>query len=134
MNYITHTRFRTRAICGDVNIPAKTPIEERGGMLYYNGRPLCAARSQNALDYFARNDDGRGMERGRLTKAIITRLKGDPREQEVQARWDKVWDDELCQKYKRPEHADHWLWNKDFYNAPIEDLQYICKLVGARKE
>lgn len=25
---------------------------------------------------------------------------------------------------------DYWLWNHEFYNAPIEDLRYIAKLVG----
>ena len=60
------------------------------------------------------------MERGRMTKAIQSILgKKDVRHQE---RWDKVWEDELCQKYKRKEYANYWLWNHEFYNAPIEDL------------
>lgn len=50
-----------------------------------------------------------------------------------QNRWDKVWDDQLCQKYKRPEHEDFWLWNHDFYNASIEDLKYIANLIGAKE-
>ena len=43
--------------------------------------------------------------------------------------WERVFDDDLTQKYKRPEHADYWLWNHDFFNAPIDDLEYIFKLV-----
>lgn len=44
-------------------------------------------------------------------------------------RWGRVWEDPLCRKYKRPEHEDFWIWNYDFYNAPVEDLRYILKLV-----
>ena len=34
---------------------------------------------------------------------------------------------------KRKEHEDFWLWNHDFYNAGIDDLKYIAKLVGAKE-
>ena len=50
-------------------------------------------------------------------------------ENKYQQRWDKVWADKLCQKYKRRDHADHWLWNNDFYSAPIDDLRYIAALI-----
>ena len=43
----------------------------------------------------------------------------------------KVWADPLCQNYKRPEHEDFWIWNHDFYDAPVEDLRHIAALVGA---
>lgn len=132
MQYITHHRARIKALCGEVNLPAMTPIEERNGMLYYDGKPLCAERSQNALDYFCRNDDGLGMQRGRITRSIMKALRGDPREKAVQDKWDKVWGDALCQKYKRPEHESHWLWNREFFNAPIDDLKQIASLVGAK--
>ena len=39
----------------------------------------------------------------------------------------------LAQKYRRSEHVNYWLWNDDFYNAPIEDLEYIAELVGVKK-
>lgn len=135
MQYITHTRCRIKSISGDVNIPATTPVERIGDMLYYDGKPLCAVRSQNSLDFFCRDDDGNGMERGKLTKSIMVTLKerravDDPA---YQARWDKVWDDKLvCPQYKRPEHADYWLWNQKFFDAPLDDLRYIAKLVGAK--
>lgn len=34
-----------------------------------------------------------------------------------------------CLKYKRKDHEDFWLWNHDFYNASIEDLEYIKSLI-----
>ena len=47
------------------------------------------------------------------------------------ARWGKIWDDPRCQKYKRPDQEEHWIWNFDFYNGPVEDLRYIAALIGA---
>ena len=72
------------------------------------------------------------MERGRLTQAIIKCLELKEYDTTYQERWDKVWADPVCQKYKRSDFADHWLWNYEFYNAPLFDLQYIAKLVGAK--
>jgi len=35
----------------------------------------------------------------------------------------------LCQKYRRPESEDYWLWARAFFDAPIFDLQAIAALV-----
>lgn len=129
MNYIVHRRFKEKAICGNVNIPALSICECIDGMLYYNGNLLCAAVSENAHQYFAKNDDGNGLERGKLTQRIQKKLS--TRDDSYQDRWDKIWEDELCQKFKRKEHGDFWVWNHYFFNAPIEDLRHIANLVGA---
>lgn len=117
MEYITHTRFKQKAICGEVNIPALTPIKKIGNMLYWQGKPICYATSENAYNYFARNDDGEGTERGFFTIYIKKQLA--LQDEHYQDRWDKIQKDTLCQKYKRQEHSTSWLWNFDFYNAPI---------------
>lgn len=127
MNYIVHTRFKGKAICGEVNLPAMTECTLEESTICYEGQPLCYVRSDNAHNHFARNDDGQGMTRGKLIRAIQNRLA--KRDEQYQARWDKVWEDPLCQQYRRPEHADHWLFDHKFYEAPIEDLRYIEKLV-----
>ena len=44
-----------------------------------------------------------------------------------------VWEDPTCQPYKRIEYADFWLWNHDFFNADIDTLRHIAKLVGAKE-
>ena len=129
MNYITSKRAKFIGITGEVNIPYNTTVYCEKGYLFTPDTVICTDHSQNAYDHFARNDDGNGLERGELTQAIRKRLA--KRGKAYQDRWDKVWEDELCQKYKRTEYADYWLWNHDFYNAPIEDLRYIAKLVGA---
>lgn len=135
MQYIAHKRFKQKSISGNVNISAYSICEEQNGIIFYNNNPICAVTSENAHQYFSRNDDACGIERGKLVKSIQKTLaQRESKEDPVyQARWDKVWDDKLCQKYKRVEHQDFWLWNNDFYNAPIFDLRYIAELVGASK-
>ena len=127
MDYITHKRFKGKAICGEVNFPYGTKAERVNGVLFINTKPICVDHSQNAYDYFARNDDSNGLERGKLTQEIQKRLA--KRDKHHQARWNKVWEDALCQKYKRTDHTDYWLWNHEFFNAPIEDLRYIKSLI-----
>lgn len=127
--YITRKRAKFNAICGPVNIPYGTALENQGGFLMHQGQQVCGVASQNAFDHFVQNDDGRGRDRGDLVSRIITRL--NRRDQHYQDRWNKVWGDTLSQKYKRPEHEDHWIWNFDFYNAPVEDLRHIATLIGA---
>ena len=127
MEYIVHKRFKTKAICGDVNLPAGTVCEVKGSMITHDGKPLCVVTSENAHSHFARNDDGKGMERGQMVMDIIKRLQKD--DELRQARWDKVWEDPVCQKYKRTEHADNWLWSHSFFNASMDDLNHIWQLI-----
>jgi hypothetical protein len=127
INYIVTQRFKGQAVCGDVNLPALTGIFLRGNILYFGEKPLCVVTSENAHRFFARNDDGQGMERGRLTRAIMETLaKKDKKHQE---RWDRIWEDDICQKFKRPLHNDRWLWNTAFYNAEIRELEHILNLI-----
>lgn len=120
---IVFQRFKGTCLCGTANIPAGTEAVRKNGIIWVDGYPICYETSENAHRHFARNDDGNGLERGRLTREIQKRLKNR------KEKWSKVWEDPLCQKYKRQDHPDHWLWNHDFYNAPIEDLQYILHLI-----
>lgn len=130
MKFITHQRYKGNTVCGAVNIPAMTEVVEEGGLIFYNSLPVCTAHSKVGTTHFCRNDDGCGMERGRLTKEIMKQLVRHGREDsDNDSRWDKIWSDELCQKYKRPDFEDYWLWDDSFFQAPIDDLQYILRLI-----
>ena len=131
VQYITKQRARFKAMCGPVNIPWGTSVDLVEGFLLRDGAPLCAITSRNAHEFFARNDDGNGQERGALTNAIYD--KTAKRDKNWQARWDRVWEDPVCQKYRRTEHSEHWLWNHAFYEAPVEDLRHIARLIGLRE-
>ena len=155
MTYLVTRRFKAKTMSGIVNLPYGTACELRGETIYHDGKPLCFVTSENAHNYFSRNDDGQGERRGELVRDILARLTennikyfdGDDspfgggkiypekfaaykaREKERQAAWDRVWGDISIRKYKRVEFADYWLFNHDFYNAPVEDLEYILKVV-----
>ena len=128
-NYLCRKRARFDGISGQVNIPYGTALICQDGFLMHQNKPLCGITSQNAYDFFSQNDDGIGRERGDLVGRILSKLQ--KRDSGYQARWNKVWEDARCQKYKRPEHEDHWIWNFDFYNGPVEDLRHIAGLIGA---
>lgn len=128
-NYLCRKRARFDGISGQVNIPYGTALICQDGFLMHQNKPLCGITSQNAYDFFSQNDDGMGRERGDLVGRILSKLQ--KRDSGYQDRWNKVWEDARCQKYKRPEHEDHWIWNFDFYNGPVEDLRHIAGLIGA---
>lgn len=128
--YITTKHLKGEGICGTVSIPYGTKLNAEDGFIICPSGPVCAVTSQNAYDHFSQDDDGQGLERGKLVKDILRRLKRlKPSAQRYDHVWGKIWADERLQKYRRTEHADHWLWNYDFYNATIEDLTYTRNLV-----
>ena len=128
MEYICFRHFREKALCGEVNIRYGTKLDETNNVISYCGNPSCCIKSQNAYDYFARNDDGKGLERGKLTAEII-KLLNNRGGGGGQDRWDRIWGDLSLLKYKRPEHDDYWLWNYDFFNASIEELNRIKSMI-----
>lgn len=130
-SYITVKRAKLNTISGSVNIPYGTKLQANDKVIMFNGKPLCAVFSQSAYDYFAHNDDGQGLVRGKLVQSILSTLR--KHDNLHQKRWDKIWDDTRCQKYKSSDRDDYWLWNHDFYNAEIDDLKYIANLIGAKE-
>lgn len=130
MRYIVHKRFKAKAIGGEVNLPYGTVCEESGGVIAHAGKALVFATSENAHQYFAVDEDGEGLRRGELTRSIQKTL--ERRDANYQARWDRVWGDARCRRFKMPEHQDYWLWNHAFFEACIDDLLYIAALVDAK--
>lgn len=127
MNYITIKRYKKQSLTDQVNIPYGTEVKCQSNVLYYNDKPLCFITSQDCYDYFSRNDDNCGLIRGGLVKQIMYIMS--KRDDNYQARWDKIWSDDKLRKYRRKDVEDYWLWNFEFYNAPVEDLEYILNKV-----
>ena len=128
MRYIVTNRFKGQAICGAVNLPYGTACETQDGYLVLEGgRRLCAVTSQNAYDYFSRDDDGMGLERGKLVHDIRSTV--ERRDAKYQSRWARLWADEGANKLRRTEHEDYWLWSFAFYNADVNELRRICQLL-----
>ena len=132
MKYICHKRFKGKSLSGEVNIPAGSRCIEIRGMIVWSNLAICYSTSENAYTYFCRDDDGNGMERGSLIRAIKGKLAKN--DSQHQARWDKIWDDPICQAMKSKQIEDFWVWGFEFYNASIEDLKHIAGLIGAKGE
>lgn len=128
VRYIAIRRARFHAIGGPVNISYGTTVEAVDGFLERDGLRLCAVTAENAHKYFARDSDGNGLERGRLTASIIA--AASKRDKAYAARWKKLWADPLACRYRREDHTDFWVWAHDFFEAPVEDLRHIAALIG----
>lgn len=126
--YITNKRFKGKCLCGEINLPYGTPCDLKENIIYYQGKPICFVSSQNAYDYFSNNFDFRGLERGKLVEKIQKILQ--KRDDKYQYRWNKLWDDKKANEFRRQEIEDYWLWNFNFYNAKIEDLEYILNKIS----
>lgn len=130
MKYVTHHRFKELALCGErLNIPYGTELDMEGySIVMPDGRAICYSTSENAKKHFARNDDGRGLERGALTYAIAysrrdagNGFRFSEEEAEILTRdWGH---------FLRPD-VDVILFNEDFFAAEPEELQ---KLAAALK-
>lgn len=128
--YIVRRRAQFLAICGPVNLPYGTEVSSDGAFLTVNGEKLCSITSQNAYDYFSRNDDGHGLERGKLVQDIRRTL--ERRDAKYQARWDALWADADSNRLRRKDSQDFWIWSFDFYNADIPELKHIANLIGIK--
>ena len=66
MEYIVHHRCREISAAGEpMNLPYGSTFGTVGDFIATpEGKALCYATSETALKYFARNDDGKGLERG----------------------------------------------------------------------
>ena len=125
MKYIVHKRYKRQSLTGkDINLPYGTECHSSGNFIMTeDGDILCYTGSEDANVYFARNDDGNGLERGKLTQAIAydnskyceeTRMKWTNEEYEcLTTKW---------AKFKKKEVPD-WVFNTEFYHADIEDLR-----------
>ena len=76
--YVVIERLRKKVTCGEINLPYGTECytiyhgDEKAIMC--DKGLVCYISSKTAYKHFAQNDDGNGLERGRLTKSIIARL------------------------------------------------------------
>lgn len=72
MEYIVHHRCRELSAAGDMlNLPYGTRLNTIGDFIATaEGRAICFTTSELAHRYMARNDDGRGLERGKVSWAI----------------------------------------------------------------
>ena len=124
MEYIVHKRLKENVICGDVNLKRGTVLFPNGQFICYEGKPVCAKTSEIAHKYIARNDDGKGLERGKLTNLLAYSS-----ENKYGSRFNDSQRSILVNKYSRflKEECDYILFNQKFFDASIEELEEIKK-------
>lgn len=130
MKYITHNRFKKLAACGEtLNIPYGTELDTAGDFIITpDGKPICFATSENAKMHFARNDDGQGLERGRLTWAIAYRQRVRSGAGGQQHRFT----DEEIELLEREwahflrQDVDVILFNENFFAAAVPELKQLA--------
>ena len=127
MKYMTRKRYKKKCIQGDVNIPFGTELNSIGNMLYYKDKPVCIDTSQDAFDYFVSNEDDNGVQRADLINWILDHTAGDKvkDKNKYERIWKMIWANSRYHRFKRQDNEERWLWYKDFYTAPIDDLQML---------
>lgn len=123
--FITHHAWDELALNREVlHIPYGEEVFCNDSILWTkDNKPICVYRSENGIHHFAINDDGVGLERGKLTYAIaFADLNRNPRltVEGIEKLYEK-WE-----KYLIPD-IDVVLFNTDFFLAPIDDLKEIAK-------
>ena len=136
MEYITHRPFHGVTEAGRLlEIPVSTVLPVLGERIAKDNASVCTVRSHIAYKFFARNDDGMGMERGKLTYAIAyaprVRLHKD-------GHVFRFSEDEaalLNEKYKHfLKPVDTIIFNHDFFNADVDELTNMAEDLGIQKE
>lgn len=132
--YLVTKRCKKKASCGDINLPFGTKCFVNGVVICCDKGEICYIASNSAFKYFTQNDDGCAILRRKLIDSIFDVInRSNQNVAGYDEKWDKIWNDSTCLKYRREECGDDWLWNYDFYNADIADLRYIAKLVDAKE-
>ena len=137
--YITGEAFSSHAKC--YYLPNDEFIRLPNGMLIDSQNNfVCMAHSQKARDLnLAGNDDSKGMERYHIMKDIKNFFirQGeypDDRSEDFSNRIEpgivRLWDNKIAMKYNQnADGSGPWLWNDDFYCAPLSDLKHIYNLL-----
>ena len=126
MNYICHKRYKKKGASGDnYNIKYGTELNTISNFIVIDNKAICSTNSLDAYMYFSRNDDGYGFERGKLTYAIAF----SDRKPNVNNNF-RFTPEERDMLYREYPHfintnLDFIIFNYDFFNANIEELQTL---------
>lgn len=125
MKWITHKTFDRLALGGPMTIKRGELLEEIRGVLFRDGRPVCLATSQVAKEHFSPDGDGRGLERGDITRYIAF---GPPLSDLQKA---IIRADPFFQRFVQ-DNQETILFTDTFFQASILDLYTICRKLGVK--
>lgn len=128
MEYICHKRFKGIGASGkEYLIRRKEKLQSVGRFISLGAEAVCVPSSENAYKYFARNDDGNGLRRGELTYRIAYSPR-HPNENNGY-RFTDAEREMLETEYSHflRQDVDTIVFNYDFFNADIEELEEIAR-------
>lgn len=131
MRYVAHRRFKCEGLCGKVlNIPYDTKLkaDENGMLQAKTGDTICHVNSERGRMYFAADEDGKGLERGKYTYAIAYSRKNGGI-QKAGFRFSDKQRDIIVRHYQRfirPD-MDMIIFNNKFFSAPVDELKEMAK-------
>ncbi len=133
MEYIVHRRFKKPSAAGKrLNLPYGTKVtSDNNGMICSpDGDLICFATSENAKLHFAINDDGQGLERGKLTYAIAYA----PRNNGHAYRFSEAERIMLIRNWNRflRQDTDMILFNEDFFRADTGELRRLADALNIK--
>ena len=136
MTYIFHHTYKgLRADGKEVVIPFGTELEVINNMVVHENALFCYTTSDVAQHYLSRNDDGQGLLRGKYVYSIAFR----PRQRiNSDGHVNRFTEKELEEinnnwtKFIRTEFRDVLIFNNDFFNAEIEDLEAFAKAINIK--
>ena len=127
---LTFTDLNQLAACGEaVNILYGTEMETAGDFIITTeGKPICYATSEAAKMHFARNDDGQGLERGKLTWAIAYSQRVRTGQNGRQQRFTEEEIELLERKWAHflRQDVEVILFNEDFFAAAVPELKELA--------
>ena len=127
--YINHTKFEKH---GGKTYPIGSYFScNEKGQIYNNDGFMCLVSSQKSIDCLVGDDDGLGEQRGELVKRIHRILYNPFSEDHKEDQLEVLWNDTTALLYaihKTPEDGA-WLWNTEYYCAPINDLKHIYSIL-----
>lgn len=124
MKYICHKEYKKMGASGDIyNFKREIELNTIGDFIAYENKAVCSVRSADAYMYFARNDDDKGLERGKLTYAIAFSQRKPNKANKF--RFTPEERDMLYLEYPHFLKTELYfiVFNYDFFNAEIEELQ-----------
>lgn len=132
MKYICHRPFFGKSLsCSKECILCGTELTSIGRFLAIGNRAICMMNSENSHRHFARNDDGKGIERGNLTYAIAYGKRKRKHADGSCYRFSEEEIDMLVNNYGTFLKSKAPIWfNDKFFSADIEDLQELAGKLG----
>ncbi len=135
MRYVVHRRCREMGAAGQqLNLSYGSVFETIGHIIATpEGKGICFVTSDTAHRYFARDDDGKGLRRGRLTYAIAwsdrVRMVHGRRQRFSAAEIEMLKRD--WARFLVPD-APVILFNHAFFNAEVDELEQLARALNMK--